>query len=362
LAETRSKKELNKNRTKKNQPIKTWSMPVPANECNSSIVPCALCGGLKFKTALNCEGFFFVRCKNCSLVQRNPQPDKDEITARYKNIYGDDYLSYEIKNEASFLALQQLALKDAKFDKLEKKLLSASPTLSNSVSSEVLTSPALSNSVSSVVITSPALSNSVSSVVLTSPTLSNSVSSVVITSPSVLDIGCATGTLLETLQKKGFNTIGVEISPSAEYARKNRSLDVRSLPLEENKFADNSFDVILASHLIEHLNDPHYFLTEVYRILKNNGQLFITTPNIASFQANLFGGQWRSAIFDHLYLFSRRTLLDLLKKTGFKIISCHTWGGLAAGTAPTPVKKCADFLAKRFNCGDVMIVCAAKAV
>jgi len=137
-------------------------------------------------------------------------------------------------------------------------------------------------------------------------------------------------------------------------------LDVRNIPLEDNKFPENSFDVVIASHLIEHLNDPKTFFKEVYLILKDGGRLFITTPNISGFQARLNGGHWRSAIFDHLYLFSDRTLSKLLKDTGFKVERCRTWGGLAAGTAPVWLKKTADFLVKRFNCGDVMIIRGRK--
>jgi SAM-dependent methyltransferase len=283
-------------------------MPVSAGK--SETRPCALCGGEIFKPALECEGFSFVKCKHCGLVQRNPQPDKNEILARYSDTYGKDYLSYELENEAAFLKLQQLALKDSGFSKLEKKLFPAKEQRA-----EV---------------------------------------------PSILDIGCATGALIAFLRDKGWRVTGVEISPSAVYAKNERKLDVRNIPLEENHFPDNSFDVILASHLIEHLNEPKIFLEETYRILKNNGAIFITTPDISGFQSRLFGSRWRSAIFDHLYLFSRRTLSKMLKTVGFKVESCHSWGGLAAGAAPKPVKKTADFLAKRLNCGDVMIIRARK--
>jgi 2-polyprenyl-3-methyl-5-hydroxy-6-metoxy-1,4-benzoquinol methylase len=283
-------------------------MPISAGK--SETRPCALCGGEIFKPALECEGFSFVKCKHCGLVQRNPQPDKNEILARYSSTYGNDYLSYELENEASFLKLQQLALKDAGFSKLEKKLLPAAEQRAEA--------------------------------------------------PSILDIGCATGALIASLRDKRWRVTGVEISPSAIYAKNERKLDVFNTPLEENHFPDNSFDVILASHLIEHLNEPKTFLEETYRILKNNGSIFITTPDISGFQSRLFGSRWRSAIFDHLYLFSRRTLSKMLKTAGFKVESYRSWGGLAAGTAPKPVKKAADFLAKRMNCGDVMIIRARK--
>jgi len=291
--------------------MKTWSTPVTAEIREAK--PCALCAGNVFKLDITCEGFYFVKCKNCSLVQRNPQPVKKDIISRYSGIYGNDYLSYEIENEAAFLKLQELALKDAGFHALEKKLFSRVSGKDDADNN-----------------------------------------------PRVLDVGCATGAVLETLRGRGWRVTGVEISPSAEYAAAARKLDVRNLPLEENEFAQQSFDAILASHLIEHLNDPREFLTEAHRILKDGGYIFITTPNISGFQSRLFASRWRSAIFDHLYLFSVRTLSRLLEDTGFKPECRRTWGGLAAGTAPKWLKKTADFLAKRFSFGDVMIIRARK--
>jgi len=285
--------------------VKTWSTPVCAGK--SGIVPCSYCGGLSFKPALACEGFSYVRCSSCGLVQMNPQPVKDEIIARYSSKFGKDYLSYEIENENAFLQLQKLALKDSGFYKTEKALMLCK----------------------------------------TEP-------------PSVLDVGCATGTLLAFLRDRGWNVKGVEISPAAEYACNVRQLDARNIPLEEIAFPSGSFNVVLASHLIEHLNEPFSFLKEVHRILKDDGQIFITTPNISGLQAYLYGGRWRSAIFDHLYLFSAHTLKKMLKKAGFKVEKTSTWGGIAAGLAPAWIKKSADFLAKRLGFGDVMIMRAKK--
>jgi len=285
--------------------VKTWSTPVRAGK--SGVVPCSCCGETSFKHALDCGEFGYVRCTACGLVQMNPQPVKDETIARYSSVFGKDYLSYELENENAFLKLQQLALKDAGFFKLEKILMLREKD-----------------------------------------------------DPSVLDVGCATGALLAFLRSHGWRVTGVEISPCADYAQNERKLDVRNRPLEENNFPQGSFDVVLASHLIEHLNDPFSFLTEANRILKDDGYVFISTPNISGFQARLFGGAWRSAIFDHLYLFSVRTLKAMLKRAGFKVEKVSTWGGLAAGLAPMYLKKTVDFLAKRLGFGDVMIIKAKK--
>ena len=274
-------------------------------------MPCVLCGGGGFTHALNCDGFAYVRCNKCGLVQMNPQPEAAQVARRYSETHGADYLEYELANEASFLRLQLLALKDAGFEQLEQKLFQQAEKGGAAAG------------------------------------------------PAVLDIGCATGALLFALKQRGWRTLGVEISPSANYARKN-GLEVSSLSLEKNHFPAESFDVILASHLIEHLNDPALLVRETFRLLKPGGHFFVTTPNIDGFQARLFKGGWRSAIFDHLYLFSKKTLKAMLLNAGFKVESFRTWGGLAAGTAPAWLKKIADPAVKLLGAGDVMIVRAGK--
>jgi len=290
---------------------KTWSTPVIAEE--KKIVPCNICGSSQFKPSLLCEGFSYVRCVKCGLVQMNPQPLQDEIKRRYGEGSGEDYLAYELANERAFLDLELLALNDAGFGKLEKELFANGKS---------------ANGINAV---------------------------------RILDVGCATGSLLAFLRQTGWETTGVEINETqAEYGKRERKLDVRKVPLEEIHFSDGYFNAVIASHLIEHLNDPASFVAEVYRILANGGRFFVTTPNIAGFQARLFKGRWRSAIFDHLYLFSVKTLTRLLKEKGFTIEKIAVWGGLAKGSAPDRVKRLFDKAAKRFGFGDVMIIRAVK--
>jgi SAM-dependent methyltransferase len=238
-------------------------------------------------------------------VQINPQPLERAVSNRYQDAYGEEYLRYELANEAAFLRLQELALGDADFPALEEALKKRGR-------------------------------------------------------PRALDVGCATGALLARLRDRGWDVTGVEISPAGEYARRERALDVKSLPLEKNHFPSGSFDVVLASHLIEHLTDPAGFVREVYRICAPGGCFMVTTPNISGFQARLFRGRWRSAIFDHLYLFSTKTLSRLLRANGFWVEKPVTWGGLAAGSAPALIKNLADRMAKQFGFGDVMLLRGRK--
>jgi SAM-dependent methyltransferase len=286
--------------------IKTWSTPV--GEEKKRFIPCALCGGNDFKAQLYCEGFGYVRCKHCGLVQMNPQSEQAAVARRYREGSGAEYRSYELANEAAFLRLQELALEDAGLPEIEAIIKNTNTAHTNTAHM------------------------------------------------SVLDVGCATGALLEKLRDRGWACAGVEISPSAEYAREERGLDVRRESLEEARFPDGAFDLVLASHLIEHLNSPATFVREVCRVLAPGGYFIVTTPNIAGFQAKLFRNHWRSAIFDHLYLFSIKSLSRLLADRGFTVERVRTWGGLAAGSAPMPIKRIADRAAKRFGFGDVMLI------
>lgn len=307
--------------------IKTWSTPAGTNE-EHRLVPCALCGGETFRPHWTCREengaeFSYVRCETCGLIQINPQPLGESVKARY----GESYLAYEQANEAAFLRLQELALKDAGFFELEKKLNLRGPLAAGP---EALR-PA-----------SPAAG----------PPEKRA--------PRLLDIGCATGALIAFLARRGWETEGIEIAEEQAAFCRSRGLEVSSLSLEEKAFPAEGFDVVLASHLIEHLTGPGAFVREVHRILKKGGRLYLTTPNTGGFQARLFGGRWRSAIFDHLYLFSQKTLRSLLESAGFHVERRRTWGGLAAGIAPGPVKAVFDRAAKIFGFGDVMILRSIK--
>jgi SAM-dependent methyltransferase len=142
--------------------------------------------------------------------------------------------------------------------------------------------------------------------------------------------------------------------PAARYGRERFGLDIRATILEKAGLESGSFDLIHASHLIEHLNDPRAFVDELLRLCSPGGAIILTTPNIAGLQARILGSEWRSAIYDHLYLFSTRTLDALLAGRGLRVVRTATWGGWAAGLEPSFIKRPLDFLAKRLGFGDVM--------
>lgn len=144
----------------------------------------------------------------------------------------------------------------------------------------------------------------------------------------ILDVGCGSGIFLRQLKEKGWQTYGVEISPIAARRAQTLGLEVFTGELHQAKFSINYFDVILMKHVLEHLNDPLRTLEEARRILKDEGVLIISVPNVQSVEARVFGKYWEGfELPRHLYHFSPYTLRLLLKKSRFRIIKITNEAG-----------------------------------
>lgn len=147
---------------------------------------------------------------------------------------------------------------------------------------------------------------------------------------SILDVGCSYGYLGAKLKKRGAKVTGIDISKRA-INRARRILDnakVVDLNSEKIPFKNATFDMIVASEVIEHLFFPNSFLKELHRILKKGGILIITTPNLLYWgnRLNFLLGKFKytqEGIFDesHIHFFTYKTLIEELKTNKFKIVS-----------------------------------------
>jgi 2-polyprenyl-3-methyl-5-hydroxy-6-metoxy-1,4-benzoquinol methylase len=124
---------------------------------------------------------------------------------------------------------------------------------------------------------------------------------------NVLDIGGREGFLCDALKDKGFKSFYiVDISEEAiEYA-KQRGYNGRVMNVEEivSKQEVWSFDIVIASHVIEHCKEPDKIIEGVYNILKPNGIFFIEVPKQAKEKVPTKFGHW--------YLFSHKDELTEL--------------------------------------------------
>jgi 2-polyprenyl-3-methyl-5-hydroxy-6-metoxy-1,4-benzoquinol methylase len=152
----------------------------------------------------------------------------------------------------------------------------------------------------------------------------------------VLDVGCAAGRLGRKLreQDKVAELVGVEIfeAPASEAARfydrvYTDDIETLELPLEEY------FDYIICGDILEHLRDPWSTLEKLHRLLKPQGVIIASIPNIRYWRILrdlVFLGKWEyvdSGILDntHLRFFTRNSFLDTLQRAHFQILFDQVW-------------------------------------
>lgn len=98
----------------------------------------------------------------------------------------------------------------------------------------------------------------------------------------LLDIGCADGAIGALFSAPNWQPYGVDISlDNVRTAREKRVPGVVSNFSQGLPFADESFSVVVAMEIIEHVVDTSSTLRECYRVLKGGGWLILTTPNLA---------------------------------------------------------------------------------
>lgn len=94
----------------------------------------------------------------------------------------------------------------------------------------------------------------------------------------ILDAGCGTGHLLQQLRTLG-HAEGVDISDEAlDFCRKRGLDNVRKADVNDLPFAGDTFDMVTALDVIEHLDDDVGALREFRRVLKPGGRAFIFVP------------------------------------------------------------------------------------
>ncbi|MDD4938185.1 MAG: class I SAM-dependent methyltransferase, partial [Candidatus Shapirobacteria bacterium] len=138
----------------------------------------------------------------------------------------------------------------------------------------------------------------------------------------ILDVGCGTGDLISFFKKNGYSVRGLEINKSAKaFVKENVFGEISFTTLKKASFKKNSFDVVTANHVLEHVYDLKKFLNEIKMFLKKNGCFYLKVPNFGYWEYKVFGKySYALEVPRHMYFFDKKSLKNLLISNGFKNI------------------------------------------
>lgn len=183
---------------------------------------------------------------------------------------------------------------------------------------------------------------------------------------NVLDLGCEPGYIAIALKVIGYNVGGggVDLTKDFKYlmSRFQIPIDVYNLDVDDLPYSDEQFDVVIFSEIMEHLfyGVPHA-LNEINKVLKKDGFLILTTPNLASIsnRIRLLLGKsinWELSGEKHFFqrdIYKRHNreytleeLMYLLKKSGFKIDRHFYWNYPASASKKPLLKKFVNFVSR----------------
>lgn len=149
------------------------------------------------------------------------------------------------------------------------------------------------------------------------------------TSGRLLDVGCATGWLVEHANARGWRAQGVELSAEAVAHARARGLDVFHGDLLSARLPASTFDLVYLGDVLEHVPDCRAVIAEVARILAPGGWLYLrgptTTHSIARGLAlRLYGALGRPIVLEeppyHLWEFTPRSLVRLVAGCGLQVV------------------------------------------
>lgn len=235
------------------------------------------------------EEFSFVRCRACGLVRLSPRPAVSELG----RIYPSDYYAYNL--------LEQPGGSEAATDRMKRRMYQRRLE-------ELVDRSGKPGRV------------------------------------RLLDIGCADGRLLDWYRSSEaghrLETHGIELDEAAAATARGRGHRVVAGRFEvDAELEAGTFDLMLALHVIEHVDDPERFARRAAELLAPGGLLVVATPNWNSVDARRLGSHWGGNHFPrHWTLYDAASMRALAAAVGleverieyqpnpiFWVWTCHSW-------------------------------------
>jgi len=137
----------------------------------------------------------------------------------------------------------------------------------------------------------------------------------------LLDVGCSQGDLLEFFKASGkYEAQGLDFAEGPVAWARSRGLDVSQGDVERMGYPEGRFDMVVAVHTVEHMQDPERSLREIHRVLAPGGYFFAVCPCLSHIKARLAGEDWKYwGPPGHLNYFTGTSFRRLLSRLGFRV-------------------------------------------
>lgn len=233
-------------------------------------VPCAVCNSKDFETLSQKDRYglpiHIVICRQCGLIQTNPRMTQESYNDFYNYEYRKFYSGKESPDDEFFYEQYRRGIKIYSF--LEKKGVFSKPP------SELF----------------------------------------------VFEIGCGAGGILQYFRKRGCRVQGIDLGEEYLAFGKERY----GLNLSVGTIADTSLDqtpdIIISSHILEHILSPKGELAYINRILSPNGVIYIEVPGVKNLMNSYEMDFLRMLHHAHTYHFTLTTLRNLIETNGFQMV------------------------------------------
>lgn len=141
---------------------------------------------------------------------------------------------------------------------------------------------------------------------------------------SLLDVGCGNGDFIRQMRSLGWTVAGVDPDPSAVAFGSKDGLRIFEGTISDVP-ADQRYDVITLSHVIEHVPDATHLLRECKKRIRETGRIVITTPNLRSLGHKWFRRYWRGLeVPRHFNVYSTSSIEACAFRAGLQVHALST--------------------------------------
>lgn len=151
----------------------------------------------------------------------------------------------------------------------------------------------------------------------------------------ILDIGCGGGHTLEIARREGMIPFGIELNHNrVKYVQNTWGIE-NVFNQDIKGFAqhfDGTLDIVIMSHVLEHIADPIPFIKNVCRVMHKESICLVSVPNYDSAVRRVFRRKWNGLVVNqHIWHFNSHSLSKLLDKGGLEVIGTeyHQLGEMA---------------------------------